>query len=96
MTESLRVMNTKLTLNVDHEVVRKAKQFAKIQGRNLSDIVETYLKMISINQAADTIELSPRVKSLRGTLTLPADFDYMKELSNAITRKHLSHDKSIY
>ena len=96
MAEILRVMNTKLTLNVDHEVILKAKQFAKIQGRSLSDIVETYLKMISINEPTDTIELSPRVKSLRGTFSLPADFDYKKELSDAITRKHLSHDKSIH
>jgi uncharacterized protein (DUF3820 family) len=96
MAEILRIMNTKLTLNVDHEVIRKAKQFAKSKGRSLSDLVESYLKMISENQPAGTNELSPRVKALCGAFSLPADFDYKKELGDAITRKHLSHDQSIH
>jgi hypothetical protein len=96
MPEILRIMNTKLTLNVDHEVILKAKQFAKSRGRSLSDLVESYLKLISENQPADAAELSQKVKSLRGSFSLPADFNYKKELAEAITRKHLSHDQSIH
>jgi hypothetical protein len=89
-------MNTKLTLNVDHEVIKKAKEFAKSRGRSLSDLVESYLKMISDKQPDDQDELSPKVKALKGSFSLPADFDYKKELADAITRKYLSNDKSIH
>ena len=92
MPEILRIMNTKLTLNVDQEVIQNAKRFAKSKGRSLSDLVESYLKMISESQLPVTIELTPRVKALCGVFSLPADFDYRKELDEAITRKHLSHD----
>ena len=37
-------MNTKLTLNVDSELVQKAKSYAKDKGRSLSDLVESYFK----------------------------------------------------
>jgi hypothetical protein len=96
MAEKLRAMNTKLTLNVDHEVIQRAKIFAKSRGRSLSDLVESYLKMISENQPAGNSDLSPKVKSLLGALSLPGDFDYKKELGDAIIRKHLYDDKSIH
>jgi len=89
-------MNTKLTLNVDQEVIQRAKELAKRRGRSLSDLVESYLKVISENQPAGTIEMSSRVKSLLGAFMLPGDFDYKKELGDAITRKYLPHDKSIH
>jgi hypothetical protein len=96
MQEILREVNTKLTLNVDHEVIKKAKEFAKSRGRSLSDLVESYLRMISDKQPDGQDELSPRVKALRGKFILPADFDYKKEVADAITRKYLSNDKSIH
>ncbi len=96
MREILRIMNTKLTLNVDHEVIKKAKQFAKSRGRSLSDLVESYLRMISDKHPDDQEELSPKVKALKGRFSLPEDFDYKKEVADAITRKYLSNDKSIH
>ena len=96
MADILRIMNTKLTLNVDHEVIQRAKEFARKRGRSLSDLVESYLKMISENQPVDTTALSPKIKSMLGVFTIPGDFDYKKELSDVITRKHLSHGKSIH
>ncbi len=75
---------------------RKFQKEPQSRGRSLSDLVESYLKMISENQSAHTGKLSPRVDSLRGTFMLPEDFDYKKEMGNAITRKHLSHDKSVH
>jgi hypothetical protein len=96
MREILREMNTKLTLNVDHEVIKSAKLFAKSRGRSLSDLVESYLRMISDNQQGSQPELSPRLKALKGRFSLPADFDYKKEVADAINRKYLPNDKSIH
>jgi hypothetical protein len=96
MQKILRDMNTKLTLNVDHEVIKKAKEFARSRGRSLSDLVESYLRMISEKEPDNQGELSPKVKALKGKILLPADFDYKKEVADAITRKYLSNDKSIH
>lgn len=92
MAQILRVMNTKLTLNVDDEVIRKAKIVAKGRGRSLSDLVEAYLRMISENQETGAGEVSPKVRALCGSFRLPADFDYKKELGEAIAHKHLNHE----
>lgn len=73
-------MNTKLTLYVDQEVIRKAKQYAKSTGRSLSDLVEGYLMLIGRDQPAETRDLSPRVRSLFGSFSLPENFDYKQEI----------------
>jgi hypothetical protein len=39
-------MNTKLTLSIDYEIIEKAKEYAKENGRSVSDIVENYLRTI--------------------------------------------------
>jgi hypothetical protein len=82
-------MDAKLTLNIDKDVVRKAKVYAKKEGRSLSDLVENYLKFLSKNPAIDDPGYSPRVKALLGSVTLPKDFDYRKELADALAKKYL-------
>ena len=82
-------MDAKLTLSIDKEVARRAKVYAKTKGRSLSDLVENYLKLLTRNTAIEDAEFSPRVKSLLGSVTLPTDFDYKKELADSLTRKYL-------
>ena len=82
-------MDTKLTLSINMDVARKAKAFAKTKGRSLSDLVENYLMLLTRNSPVEEIEYSPRVKSLLGSVNLPADFDYKKELGDALTEKYL-------
>lgn len=43
-------MNTKLTLSIDNEVIKKAKEYANHQQRSLSDLVENYLKAIAVHE----------------------------------------------
>ena len=84
-------MNTKLTLSIEKSVIEKAKQYAKDKERSLSDLIENYLKAL-INNESDKIienELSPTVKSLRGSFKMPKDFDYKKELTNILSEKYL-------
>ena len=82
-------MDTKLTLNVDKEIVGKAKKYAKSKGRSLSDLVEDYLKFLTRQMETDTIKISPKVKSLLGSIKVPDGFDYKKELSERLNEKYL-------
>ena len=83
-------MNQKLTLTVEQSVIEKAKLYAKSKGRSLSDVIENYLKVITKeNENISDVELSPIVKSLKGSFKMPKDFNYKKELSNALSEKYL-------
>jgi hypothetical protein len=82
-------MDAKLTLNIDKDVARKAKVYAKKEGRSLSDLVENYLKLLTKNSTVEDSEYTPRVKALLGSVTLPKDFDYKKELVDALVKKYL-------
>ena len=82
-------MDAKLTLNIDKDVARKAKVYAKKEGRSLSDLVENYLKLLTKNTAIENSDYSPRVKALLGSVSLPKDFDYKKELADALVKKYL-------
>ncbi|WP_149244412.1 DUF6364 family protein [Dyadobacter sp. 32] len=84
-------MNVKLTLVLEASVIDRAKNHAKLNGRSLSDLVENYFKMItSDTPPEENIELTPIVKSLRGSFKAPESFNYKEELSNALAEKYLS------
>ena len=85
----IRKMDSKLTLNIDKDVTRRAKVYAKSEGRSLSDLVENYLKLLTKNSAIEESEFTPRVKSLLGCINLPDDFDYKKEIADYLTKKYL-------
>ena len=82
-------MDAKLTLSIDKDVARRAKVYAKSNGRSLSDLVENYLKLLTKNTSVKDSEYTPRVKSLLGCITLPEDFDYKKEIADYLTKKYL-------
>jgi hypothetical protein len=82
-------MDAKLTLNIDKDVARRAKVYAKSKGRSLSDLVENYLKLLTKNSSVQDSEYTPRVKSLLGCITLPEDFDYKREIADSLIKKYL-------
>jgi hypothetical protein len=82
-------MDAKLTLNIDKDVARKAKVYARSKGRSLSDLVENYLKLLTKNSSVEDSEYTPRVKSLLGCITLPEDFDYKSEIAGSLVKKYL-------
>jgi hypothetical protein len=82
-------MDAKLTLSIDKDVARRAKIYARSNGRSLSDVVENYLKLLTKNSSIEDSEFTPRVKSLLGCISLPADFDYKKEIADYLTKKYL-------
>ncbi len=80
-------MVTKLTLTVEKAIIERAKSYAKNTGRSLSELIESYLETLT-NESTES-ELSPKLKNLVGSVTLPEDFDESKELRSAIENKHL-------
>ncbi len=82
-------MDTKLTLNINADIIKQVKLYSRKQGRSLSDLVENYFKMLCGKMPFDRGELTPKVKSLLGSFNLPEDFDYKKELSDQLMRKYL-------
>lgn len=82
-------MNTKLTLTIEQTIIEKAKKYANNKGRSLSDIIENYLKVITKEDDTGKTELTPIVKSLKGSFKAPVSFDYKKELSKRLTEKYL-------
>ena len=82
-------MNTKLTLTIEETVVEKSKKYATSKGRSLSDIIENYLKVITKEESIDKTELTPLVKSLKGSFKAPNNLDYKKELTKRLSEKYL-------
>ena len=82
-------MNTKLTLTIDQKVIEKAKKYAKDKERSLSNLIENYLMALTKESDSNEIELTPIVKSLKGSFTAPKNFDYKKELANRLSEKYI-------
>ena len=82
-------MNSKLTLTIEQTIIEKAKKYANVKGRSLSDIIENYLKAITKEDNVESIDLTPIVKSLKGTFQAPKNIDYKKELSKRLIEKYL-------
>ena len=69
-------MNTKLTLNLDKEIIQEAKTYAKSQSVSLSKLIENYLNSITRNSKKKS-SVSPLVESLIGII--PSDYDQRHE-----------------
>jgi hypothetical protein len=70
----------KLTLSVDNRVVSRAKQYAKLRGVSVSQMVEGYLAAVA-DPPAPATGAAPILRSVRGVLK-NADIDeYRKHLA---------------
>ncbi len=78
-------MNTKLTLNLDTEVIYEAKSYAKSHKVSLSKLIENYLNSLTRESKKQT-SVSPLVESLTGII--PNDFDERKEYRYYIDKKY--------
>lgn len=82
-------MNTKLTLNIDKDVVEKAKNYAHESRRSLSSLVQNFFKfLISDSPTQSDIEISTAVKEISGVLKLDEGFDIKEEYSQHIIEKY--------
>ena len=84
-------MITKLTLPIEQEIIEDAKEYGKLQGRSLSNIVAEYLKSLSSQKKnKPNKELSDLVKQLKGSLKLTdSSMSYKDILEEALIEKYL-------
>ena len=79
-------MTSKLTFTIDDSVINSAKKYAKRKNTTVSDIVENYLKSITAKED-NTPGIFLKVLKLMGSIRLPENLDYKKELGNALAKK---------
>ena len=61
-------MNTKLTLRLDENLIKSAKNHANISGKSVSQMVADYFYLLDIKSIKKPLQLTPVVKSLKGAL----------------------------
>ena len=83
-------MTTKLTLSVEKRVIQKAKQYARIHKKSLSQIVTSYLDYIS-SQGAELPEIDPEVLAASGQIS-PEEVPNLKELKYRYLKDKYLHD----
>lgn len=88
-------MATKLTLTINKSVIEKAKEYAKLKGRSLSDIIENYLKLITSDDKFTSNDPTPFTDALKGSFKAPVDFNDKENIFNSLAQKYLSDDKNI-
>jgi hypothetical protein len=70
----------KLTLSVDNHVVSRAKQYAKLRGVSISEMVEAYLAAVA-KPASPVTRAAPILRSVRGVLKNADIGEYRKHLA---------------
>ncbi|SCY66815.1 DUF6364 family protein [Flavobacterium caeni] len=78
-------MNTKLTLNLDKEVIDEAKTYAKSHRVSLSKLIENYLNSLT-REAKKKSSVSSLVESLTGII--PSDYDDKRDYRDYIDKKY--------
>ena len=62
------IVNTKLTLKLNKNVIQKAKVFARNNNVSLSAMVEHFFDSITQKKTVKDLTLTPTVKALSGSL----------------------------
>lgn len=77
-------MKTKLTLNLDKEIINEAKIYAKSHSVSLSKLIENYLNSIT-QKSKEKSSVSALVESLTGII--PNDYEGRDDYRNYIDKK---------
>ena len=75
-------METKLTLSLDNEVIKKAKLYAKNKHTSLSDMVENYFYFLTAEEydkETSIISETPITNQLLGSVRIDIDPEKLKE-----------------
>lgn len=77
------MMKAKLILELNENVIERAKKYASNKKLSLSRLIENYLDSLTREQSND-FEISPFVKSISSGKSIPNDIEY-KELKEYYT-----------
>lgn len=81
-------MNTKLTLKLDKEVIKKAKIYAKKKNRSLSSLIESFFRSITVEDKQREDDYSPIVRELSGIVYLDEEIDLTEEYTDYLIEKY--------
>ncbi len=81
-------MNTKLTLNIEDSVIRKAKAFARSRNKSLSKLVEQYLGFVTDNMAISPT-ISDRIRAISDNLEMDPKLNYDDLKEQYLQEKYL-------
>ncbi len=81
-------MNVKLTLNLNKDIIERAKDYARNKNQSLSALVQNYFIFLSEQKKTEEFEISPNVKELSGIISLDDGFDLKKEYGTHILKKY--------
>jgi hypothetical protein len=85
----MKIMETKLTLRLNDNVIERAKNYARSHRISLSKMIESYLDSITKQKKEEKkISITPLVESLSGVINLPSGFDYKKEYRDFLEEKY--------
>jgi hypothetical protein len=79
------MMNAKLTLNLDKEIINEAKIYAKSNSVSLSKLIENYLNSLT-KKSKEKSSVSALVESL--TEIIPNDYHERDGYRNYIDKKY--------
>lgn len=82
------IMDSKLTLKLDENVIERAKKYASNKKMSLSRLIEAYLDSITKENEEDEFEISPFVKSISSGKSIPVDIDCKEEYLNHLDEKY--------
>jgi len=61
-------MNTKLTLRLEEELIKSAKNHAALTGKSVSQMVADYFYLLDRKSPQRPVQLTPIVRALKGSL----------------------------
>ena len=82
------MMNTKLTLNLNAEIINEAKTYAKSHQVSLSKLIENYLNSLLSEKRNDELQISDFVKSMSTRTKLKMDIDLKKDRLTYLEEKY--------
>lgn len=83
------VMDTKLTLSLNANIIERAKMYAKTHKISISKMIEAYLDSLTKDKSgAESSEITHLVEQLSGVIHLPKDFDEKETKRDYLENKH--------
>jgi hypothetical protein len=80
-------MTTKLTVTLEKKIIDRAKLYARKKGKNLSDIVESYLTELANTEPQPKQDLLKELSKLFGSVKIPAKLNHKKEIRSILKNK---------
>ncbi len=69
-------MNTKLTLSINEEIVKKAKRISQYRGKSVSKIIEEYFSSLPEKVPKKTASIREISNMLKSGTSIPENLDY--------------------